>query len=167
MRNKSIITLGAAFILASSVSAAFAKTDKEFLSDAIQGNLGEISVGQLAQQNGNSDGVRSFGQMLVQDHSAANDKAMQLAKSHDLAPPSEPKAEAKQVHDKLAKLSGEEFDKEFAKAMVDDHKKDIKEFEEQAQGSGDVATFAKDTLPTLKKHLETAQSLTRGKSAQK
>ena len=167
MRNKSLLILGATLIIASSVSLAFAKTDKDFLTDAIQGNLGEISVGQLAQQNGKSDGVRSFGQMLVEDHSAANEKAMKLAKTHDLKPPSEPKAEAKQVHDKLAKLSGEAFDKEFAKAMVDDHKKDIKEFEEQAQGSGDVATFAKDTLPTLKKHLETAQSLTRGKSAQK
>jgi putative membrane protein len=167
MRNKSTITLAASLVLLGMASLAFARTDKEFLSDAIQGNLGEISIGELAQKNGKSDGVRSFGKMLVQDHSAANDKAMTLAKAHDLTPPTEPKAEAKQVHDKLAKLSGEDFDKEFAKAMVEDHTKDIKEFEEQANGSGDVATFAKDTLPTLKKHLETAQSLSRGKSAQK
>jgi len=50
---------------------------------------------------------------------------------------------------------------------VADHKKDIKEFEKQAKGSDDVASFAKDTLPTLKKHLQTAQSLKSGKSAQK
>ena len=99
MSTRFTIALGAALVLLSSVSIAVAKTDKDFLSDAIQGNLGEISVGQLAQQNGNSDGVRSFGQMLVQDHSAANEKALQLAKSHDLTPPSEPKGEAKQVHD--------------------------------------------------------------------
>ena len=37
----------------------------------------------------------------------------------------------------------------------------------QAKGSDDVASFAKDTLPTLKKHLQTAQSLESGKSAQK
>ena len=165
MRNKSTIALVAALVVLGTASLAFAKTDKEFLSDAIQGNLGEISIGELAQKNGKSEGVRSFGKMLVQDHSAANDKAMTLAKAHDLTPPTEAKAEAKQVHDKLAKLSGDDFDNEFAKAMVEDHKKDIKEFEEQAKGSDDVANFAEDTVPTLKKHLETAQSLSAGKAA--
>jgi putative membrane protein len=123
MRNKSAIALGVALVFFGTASLAFAKTDKEFLSDAIQGNLGEISIGELAQKNGKSEGVRSFGKMLVQDHSAADDKAVRLAKVHDLTPPTEPKAEAKQVHDKLAKLSGDDFDKEFAKAMVEDQKR--------------------------------------------
>ena len=102
MHSKSCTALVAAVVLLSTVSLAFAKSDKEFLNDAIQGNLGEISIGELAQKNGKSEGVRSFGKMLVQDHSAANVKAMTLAKTHDLTPPTEPKAEAKEVHDKLA-----------------------------------------------------------------
>ena len=154
-------------VLLASASAASAKSDSAFLTDAIQGNLGEIAVGQLAQQNGNSDAVRSFGQMLVQDHSASNEKAMQLAKSHDVSPPTEPKPEAKKRNDKLSKLSGDSFDKEFAKEMVEDHKKDIAEFETQAKGSDDVASFAKDSLPTLEKHLQTAQSINGDKAAQK
>ena len=97
--------------------------------------------------------------MLVEDHSAANEKAIGLAKAHNITPPNEPKAESKGLHDRLARLSGERFDKEFAKAMVEDHKNDIKEFEAQAKGTDDVARFAKDTLPTLQKHLQTAQSL--------
>jgi putative membrane protein len=142
-----------------------AKSDSAFLTDAIQGNLSEISIGELAQKNGASEGVKSFGQMLVQDHSTANEKAMILAKAHSVTPPTEPKAESKSLHDRLAKLSGEQFDKEFAKAMVEDHKKDIKEFEDQTKGADDVASFAKDTVPTLKKHLQTAQSLMSQKSA--
>src|SRR6185437_9592857 len=120
MPIRSTTTIAAAMVLLGTFSFAFAKSDKEFLTDAIQGNLGEISVGELAQKNGKSDGVRSFGQMLAQDHSAANEKAMNLAKAHDLTPPNEPKSEAKQLHDKLAKLSGDEFDKEFVQAMVED-----------------------------------------------
>ena len=77
-----------------------------------------------------------------------------------------PRPRSKSLHDRLAKLSGEQFDKEFAKAMVDDHKNDIKEFEAQAKGTDDVASFAKNTLPTLQKHLQIAQSLTSQKSAQ-
>src|SRR6185437_12065817 len=112
-------------------------------------------------------GVRSFGQMLVQDHSAANEKATSLAQTQGVTPPTEPKPKAKQEYDRLSKLNGQAFDEKFAKHIVADHKKDIKEFEKQAKGSDDVANFAKDTLPTLKKHLRTAQSLESGKSAQK
>jgi putative membrane protein len=150
----------------SSVSIALGKTDKEFLSDAVQANLAEISVGELAVKKGKSEDVRSYGQMLVTDHSGANAKATALAMKHDVTAPTEPKADAKAMHDKLAKLSGDAFDKEFARDMVEGHKKVIQEFEEQAKGSGDVANFAKDTLPTLQKHLATAQSLSSGKAAQ-
>ena len=165
--RKVIIIAVAAVAFLTSVSLAAAKSDSAFLTDAIQGNLSEISIGELAQKNGGSEGVKSFGQMLVEDHSAANEKAMSLAKAHNVTPPNEPKAESKRLHDQLAKLSGEQFDKEFAKAMVDDHKNDIKEFEAQAKGTDDVASFAKDTLPTLHKHLQTAQSLKSRKSAQR
>jgi putative membrane protein len=109
--------------------------------------------------------VRNFGQMLVKDHTDNNDKAKSLAQSEGVAVPSEPKPEAKALHDKLSKLSGEAFDKEFSAAMVKDHKKDIKRFEAEAKGNDDLAKFAQQTLPTLKHHLETAQSLTQGKSA--
>jgi putative membrane protein len=167
MSSKSLIAVGAGLIMLGSVAAASAKPNQEFLTDAIQGNLAEISMGQLAQKNGGSDGVRSFGQMLVQDHSAANEKATSLAQTQGVTPPTAPKPEAKKEYDRLSKLNGEAFDEKFAKHMVVDHKKDIKEFEEQANGSDDVASFAKDTLPTLKKHLQTAQSFESGKSAQK
>lgn len=166
MSSKSLIAIGAGLILLGSVAAASAKPNQAFLTDAIQGNLAEISMGQLAQKNGGSDGVRSFGQMLVQDHSAANEKATSLAQTQGVTPPTAPKPEAKKEYDRLSKLDGEAFDKEFAKHMVADHKKDIAEFEAQSKGSDDVASFAKDTLPTLKKHLQTAQSLQSGKSAQ-
>jgi putative membrane protein len=101
--------------------------------------------------------------MLVQDHSAANEKAMSLAQTQGVTPPTAPKPEAKKEYDRMSKLNGAAFDKEFAKHMVADHKKDIAEFQAQAKGTDDVASFAKDTLPTLQKHLQTAQSLESGK----
>jgi Domain of unknown function (DUF4142) len=43
--------------------------------------------------------------------------------------------------------------------MVQDHRKDISKFEQERKNSGAVATFAQETLPVLKKHLEMAESL--------
>jgi len=43
--------------------------------------------------------------------------------------------------------------------MAEDHQKDIGDFQEQAKAQGPVAQFAQQTLPTLQKHLQMAQSL--------
>src|SRR5690349_12206595 len=93
---------------------AFADPPDAFVKEAIQGNIAEVKMGELAQKNGASDGVKSFGKMLVTDHGKAKAQTVSLAKSLHIDPPTEPSAEAKQDYDKLAKLKGDDFDKEFA-----------------------------------------------------
>jgi putative membrane protein len=160
------LSILAAVVAWTSGALAADKASQKFITEAIQGNLAEIAVGKLAQQKGQSDGVRSFGAQLVSDHTAANDKAMSVAQSMGVSPPNEPNKKQKAVYDRLSKLSGDNFDREFAKAMVDDHKNDIREFEKEAKKKNDpAAEFANQTLPTLRKHLEMAQSLASGKSA--
>src|SRR6185295_13740071 len=165
MKSRYLI-MSVVLILAGSSTQALAKSDPAFLTEAIQINLAEISVGDLAQKNGGSDDVKSFGKMLVDDHSASNTKATSLAQSNGLTPPTEPKAADKQKHDELAKLSGADFDREFAKAMVKGHEEAISKFEAASKGDDDIAKFAQGTLPTLQKHLKTAQTLQSSKSAQ-
>jgi putative membrane protein len=152
-------TLAAALILFGSTSAALAKSDSSFLTDAIQINLAEIAMGDLAQKNGGSDTVKGFGKMLVDDHTASNQKAISLAQANGITPPNEPKPADKEAQQNLAKLSGAEFDRDFAKAMVKGHKEAIGKFEAASKGDDDVAKFAQETLPTLQKHLEQAQSI--------
>jgi hypothetical protein len=44
--------------------------------------------------------------------------------------------------------------------MVEDHTKDIAKYEKQASsGDPETSALAKETLPTLRKHLATAKSL--------
>ena len=152
-------TLAAVLIILGSGSAVSAKSDTSFLTDAIQINLAEIAVGDLAQKNGASDDVKAFGKMLVDDHTASNQKAASLAQANGVTPPNEPKPADKEAQQHLATLSGPEFDREFAKAMVKGHKEAIGKFEAASKGDDDIAKFAQDTLPTLQKHLEQAQSI--------
>jgi len=149
------------------VTSAWAadKRDQTFIKDAIEGNLAEVQMGKLAQDKGQSDGVKSFGQMLVTDHSDANQKATAIANQIGVTPPTEPNAKQKAMYDKMSKLSGDAFDRAFAKAMVQDHKQDIGKFQQEAKKQNDpVAEFASQTLPTLQKHLQAAESLTNNKS---
>ena len=53
--------------------------------------------------------------------------------------------------------------RKFAAEMIKDHKKEIAEYKKMAKRQNDpAAAYAADTLPTLQKHLETAQSLSNG-----
>ena len=159
-------TLAAALAFA---PAGFAqdKASQKLLKEAIEGNLAEVQMGQLAQKNGTSDGVRSFGQMLEKDHSDANKKATDAARSLGVTPPTEPNSKQKAAYDRMSKLSGANFDRQFAKHMVDDHKKDIKEYEKASKQSDASGRYAKETLPTLQKHLETAQSLSSARTTER
>jgi len=48
----------------------------------------------------------------------------------------------------------------FKQAMIEDHQKDIAKYEKQSSnGDPQTSALAKETLPTLRKHLETAQGL--------
>lgn len=150
-----------AVLLSPFASAANPRGDS-FMEKAIQGNLAEIKVGQLAQQKGATEGVRRFGAVLERDHSEANEQAMNAAASMGVTPPGAPDVKEQAEYQHLASLSGRQFDRAFVKEMVRDHRKDIAEFKEEAKASkGPAGTYAKASLPTLEKHLHLAESLER------
>jgi len=93
-------------------------------------NQEEIRLGKLAQQNSQSPDVKSYGDMLVRDHTTADQKLMSYAqqKGHKLAEPKplndvERKAMAaeKANMEKLQALKGAPFDSCFLASMVGDH----------------------------------------------
>jgi putative membrane protein len=155
------VTLAALMLGCMAAASAADKASQKFITEAIQGNLAEVEMGKLAQEKGDTDAVRSFGQTLASDHSAANDKAIAAAKELDVNAPDQPNAKQKSAYEKLSKLSGPAFDREFKHMMVMDHREDIQKFQKKANKKADDAAvqYAKETLPTLKKHLELAQGL--------
>ncbi|MGZ3196950.1 MAG: DUF4142 domain-containing protein [Croceibacterium sp.] len=133
----------------------------DFLTDVIQDNNAEIKFGQAAQAMGSTQAVRDFGKMLVDDHTKANGQASQLATAMNVAVPSGIKPDAMSAYNTVTGMTGAGFDKDFVATMIKDHQKAIDAFQQEA-GSSDpaqVTDFAKQTLPTLKKHLQMAQSL--------
>jgi putative membrane protein len=148
------------------LSAAWAQGDAgatKFLTDSIRSNIAEVKMSELALQRGKSKDVREFAETLVSDHTMSLHKTSALAKTLGVLPPTEPTADAIKSHEAMSKLSGDEFDRAFASHMVKSHEQGIAKYKEAARDGGnpDVAELANDTLPTLEKHLEMAQSLER------
>jgi putative membrane protein len=154
-----------ATLMALSIANASAK-DKQsemFLEKAIEGNFAEVSMGELAQQYGQSDAVKSFGRMLSTDHAAANQKALDAAQELGMNSPTGPNAKQEAEHDKMSKMSGAAFDKMFAAHMVADHQKDIAEYKKASRSKDAAGEYASGQIDTLQKHLDTAKSLKVGK----
>jgi putative membrane protein len=135
--------------------------DAEFAVAAADGGMVEVQLGELAQKNGASKGVKDFGSMMVKDHTKANDEMKALAVKKNITLPTTLSEKKQKMYNDLAEKKGAEFDKAYVSAMVDDHKEDIKAFEKEAQDGkdADLKAFAAEKLPTLNHHLETVQGL--------
>ena len=158
-----MLAIGLAGALAASAAMAQTKqADKDsqkFIKAAIEGDIGEIDVGKLAQEKGQSEAVKQLGAMLVKDHGEHKAKAEEVASQLGVTPPTGSGIGAKTTYAKLKLLSGPSFDRSFAKAMVKDHQEDIKEFQKEFSKNDPAGKLAKDSLPALQKHLKAAQAL--------
>jgi len=135
-------------------------TTRQFIEHAAIGGMAEVKLGQLAQQKAASDEVKNFGKRMVDDHSKANDELKRLASKKHVTLPKDVGAKHKSVYERLSKLSGQEFDREFMDTMAKDHQEVVAEFEKAAKSSDpDVQAFASRTLPTLHAHLDSAQQI--------
>jgi putative membrane protein len=136
--------------------------DKEFIKDAAVDGLYEVEIAKIASERASNPAVKSFAQMLVNDHSAANDELKRLANSRNVELPTELPMLKRRSVDRLSKMSGSEFDREFVnKVAIKEHEKDIKRFEEASRDAKDaeVRAWAEKKLPTLRQHLADAQKL--------
>jgi len=154
-----MVLAGAFALSVVSLANAADRATESFMSDAIKGDLIKIELGQLAQQQGASQDVKNFGQMLVKDHSEHKGKAEALARQLGVTPPTSAGFAPNAEYLKLKLLSTGQFDREFARYRADDHMTDIDEYKKVAGRNGPTASFAKETLPTLEHHLQMAQSL--------
>ena len=142
-----------------SVGEKIAKDDADFIKEAAGGGMMEVQLGKAAQEQGSKSQVKDFGRRMQKDHSKANDQLKKIAAKKDVKIPTELEGKQKSTFDKLSKLRGDEFDREYMSTMVNDHKEDIEKFQKEADTGKDpdVKKFAKDHLPILKKHLELAE----------
>jgi putative membrane protein len=149
----------------SALHASNAKWDlakeKDFVQKAAMGGMMEVELGKAAQARAMSQDVKGFGKMMVTDHSAANKKLKDAVTALQWTVPSVLDKDGKDEVDNLKKKSGKDFDSDYVSMMVDDHQKDVKEFEDAQEkiSTPDLKTWVENTLPVLRKHLSAIQDI--------
>ena len=134
-------------------------SDADFVAMAASGGMLEVELGKVAAQKGNAAEVKKFGQHMVTDHTKANTELKTLADKKKMTVPAKMNAEHQSAFDRISKLSGAEFDKEYMNQMVMDHEKTVAMFEQANQKAADtdLKAFASKTLPALRMHLDMAR----------
>jgi putative membrane protein len=140
---------------------ALTAPEKEFLANAGRGGMLEVQLGNLATQKASSNDVKQFGERMATDHGQLGQKLQQLASNLNVTLPQDLKPEQQAVVSRLEKLSGKAFDREYMKEMINDHVKDISEFERAASHAtnADIKQFVSEALPTLREHLKLAREI--------
>ena len=150
----------AANAVANTAASMTLTSPEDFMKNAADGGLAEVELGKQAVKNAQDPEVKKFGQMMIDDHTKANNELKALAAKKNVTLPTDMGSYKGDVDD-MSKLKGADFDSEYVDHMVDDHEDDVAAFEKQANSGADpdVKAFANKCLPVLKKHLEAIKAI--------
>jgi len=127
--------------------------DKDFVNDMAMDGMAEIELGKLASERGLSADVKRFGQMMVNDHTKGDDGLKQVATRFQIPWPTVVDEKHRDLQEKLSRLQGAEFDRQYMEAMVDGHSDVIDKLESRVD---------KQTLAEWKTKIENVAADVRG-----
>jgi putative membrane protein len=157
LRLAAVLTAAFLAVAAPAQTTTLKHADKSFIEKAAKASMAEVDISRVALERSTNPQVKELAQMVIDDHSRANDALSSIALTKGVTLP------AKDMDDtnKWSKKSGKDFDEDYIEKMVSAHKDAVELFEKQANKGGDLdtKTFARDTLPKLQHHLQMALDL--------
>jgi predicted outer membrane protein len=94
---------------------------REFINHLTVAGMAEVQLGKMAAEKAADPAVKAFGQMMVTDHTQAHKELEQVAAQLHVQPPTQIDQKHRDLSDRLSKLQGAAFDREYITAMVQGH----------------------------------------------
>jgi putative membrane protein len=144
---------------------------REFVNRMGVAGLAEVELGKLASERAMDADVKAFAQTMVRDHSRANDELSKIAWQLNFQMPTQLDPMHRELADRLSKLKGAEFDREYMAAMVKRHEDVaglLRSFTSadrpigtagRARGEQALMEWAMKTMPIVERHLERARQI--------
>jgi putative membrane protein len=135
--------------------------DADFVANTVAANYGEIKFAQLATTRSSNPEVKKIANMLIADHTKVLNELKGLAQSKSITVPVEEDDEARRKTERFSDEAGKNFDKKWAKEMIDRHEESINKFEKRFEKTEDaeLKEWVNKTLPHLRMHLEKLNTL--------
>jgi putative membrane protein len=156
-----VVTSSSAFAADPQAQSKLSGQEKNFVMEAARSSMAEKELSDLAEQKARNESVKDLAKEIKSEHTQVVDKLQQIASNNNVSLPSDVSKSDRTIIDRLQKLSGEEFDKEYMKQTVKEHQKDVENYRQQARSAKDqeVKDYAQNTLPTLEQHLDRARQV--------
>ena len=139
--------------------------DRKAIMDMGMSNMAEVAMGKLAQSKSQNADVKAFAEKMVTEHGAALTEVQTLAQSKGVTLPADLDAKHKAQSAKLEKMSGDAFDKAYAKqGGVAAHKETLAKLKKAQKDTKDADVKAQVTkmIPVVEEHLKHAEGLASG-----
>jgi putative membrane protein len=134
----------------------------DFLVAAADVRMMDMEEGSLAWRNGRSEKIKDYAEEMVRDQGMMLGHLKKMAVLRGIILPNDVSDERREGRKKLADLSGRKFDRKFVRAMILDHKRDLKLFKEAVDSPDDeVSEFAELYIPVIQNNLRRAKELRR------
>lgn len=142
-------------------STPISTQDREFAKQATYSNLAETAMGQLALTETEDESIRQFAQMMVTEHTQAQDELRYLAESYELEIPDTLNSEQQAIYEELGQLEGYAFDSAYISSQVVAHQQAQQIFQKQIdQGENpNILEYGSSVLPHINEHLALALQL--------
>lgn len=137
------------------------KEDLNFVLKAGPMGLAEVAIGEMARSQSNRPDIQQFAERLIQDHTSNNKQLAVLVQRKGIDAPTGPDLEHQRLHERLSRLRGTDFDKEFVRAQVRDHEQVVALFEREAMDGHDrdLREFAQKSMGLMQSHLQMAREM--------
>lgn len=135
--------------------------ETEFMVQAANGGMTEVEMGKIAEKKARNKRVQAFGEMMVQDHTSANNQLKTIALNQNVTLPDSLSENSEDDVQKMSRKQGNDFDKDFMHQMVQDHEKTVKDFKDALDDVHNtiLRQWISNTIPTLEKHLDSARAI--------
>ena len=136
---------------------------QNFITKGIESSNAEVQLSQLALKASKNKLIIDYAKMMIAGHTEAGNELTKIAAGQSASVPDTLTKVHTQVIQGLGKKSGNDFDKDYIQAMVQDHEQTIALFKTVTGNPNKKLTdFADKTLPDLKEHLKKANEICAG-----
>lgn len=135
------------------------RDERRFLKEATAANRFETDASRLALNKSNEPRVRSLAASLINHHTSVSTELQHLLHGRGMAPPMLGNDQRKTLN-RLAKLNGTKFDREYMEKVGLRHQQETVQFYEKASltiRDPVLKAWIDRNLPTLQYHLATAE----------
>ncbi|MBG9390377.1 DUF4142 domain-containing protein [Caenimonas aquaedulcis] len=132
-----------------------------FLKEAAAASRFESDAARLALAKSTNPEVRNFAAALIKHNSAAGNELLHMLQMRGMAAPMLADAQRKMLN-RMAKLQGTKFDREFVEAVALRHQQqDVSDFERASMATRDpqIKAWIDQTLPQMRYQLVTGEQL--------